>query len=81
MSETYEKRLAKAVILQSFIDYYSDTDAITKRDAKNFLTSNVGEWKDSREMWCDMAGIQPEVITKALQDRRVIDCIMKGELQ
>lgn len=38
------------------------------KDARYLLTATDGDWKESREIWCGLAGYDPEVLrVKVLQ--------------
>lgn len=38
-------------------------------EARRFLLAEHGQWKQSRHMWCEMAGLEPEVFDVAMKQR------------
>lgn len=67
-----ERQLACAVINQAMIDLEQPNALNHPRDvhkakdeARRFLTDKEGRWAESRETWCNLAGIEPEAVVQA----------------
>lgn len=72
MAADQERQLACAVINQAMIDLEqpnalsNQTDADKAKDeARRFLTDEKGRWAESRETWCNLAGIEPDAVRDA----------------
>jgi hypothetical protein len=71
-------RLASEVLLQAIRDVFGANQpgvhgdcpiTSAKSDALSFLTSQHGEWRQSRRDWCDLAGIDPDIFDRGIAAR------------
>ena len=76
MDRRADRLLGQAVVRQCVVDLftatlsgsYGDDDHYERFLAMRFLTADHGEWKQSREDWCIMADIDPDLLSKHIID-------------
>ena len=73
-SASPETELWLAVIDRAWLDAFTATDetlrniyrtadpAVTRGEARRWLTLNFGDWREDREMVCDLASLDPDAV-------------------
>lgn len=75
------RRVARAVLSQALIDAGVGTDSgerryinqIDRDEARSFLLSSVGAWRQTREFWCALADLDPEQLRRGTMKALNID--------
>ena len=62
------RRVASAVILRALNDLRYQKGSYRYNSARNFCFGTTQGWKESRDLWCELAEVSPQKVIKTAEE-------------